>query len=507
MFSNIVKVLYNNNVRIREGDKWKAVFCMNHGLFEPLMMYFRLTNSPATFQMMMNDIFYNLILEGVVCIYLDNILIFTNSREEHDHISHLVLECLCKHKLYLHFDKCEFAKTCIEYLSIILSQNHVEMDLVKIAGVAEWPTPKSKKEVQSFVGFINFYHRFIADFSLHARPLFDLTKKDVLFIWGTCEDFTFNELKRMVTSAPVLVMLDSEQPYRVEADGSGVATGTVLSQLSCNNEKWHPVAYQSKSLSMVERNYEIHNTEMLVIVQALEEWHHYLEGAHHLIEVWTNHKNLEYFRTTQKLNRHQARWSLYLSCFDFSLHHKPGHSMGKPDALSRHMDQGSGHDDNCDMTLLSLELFQIQALVGLDLIGAEQKIMQDIRHSLGVSELEESITKAVQELRKDHGRMSVHSAEWSETDSLLTYCGKIYIPKNHNLHHRIIAQHHDSFIAGHPGRWKTLELTLCNYWWPQMSWFIGLYVCTCDPCNCTKLPHCLLQGELHPMETPVECWD
>jgi hypothetical protein len=178
----------------------------------------------------------------------------------------MVLERLQQHKLYLCFDKCKFAKTCIEYLGIIISQNHVEMDLVKIVGMVEWPTPKNKKEVQLFVGFINFYRQFIADFSLHAHPLFDLTKKDIPFIWGTPEDFAFKELKRMVMSALVLVMLDIEQPYRVEADGSGFATGAVLSQLCREDEKWHPVAFQSKSLSAVERNYEIRNTEMLAIV-------------------------------------------------------------------------------------------------------------------------------------------------------------------------------------------------------------------------------------------------
>jgi hypothetical protein len=122
---------------------------------------------------------------------------------------------------------------------------------------------------------------------------------------------------------------------------------------------------------MVERNYEIHDMEMLAIVQALEEWHHYLEGVRHPIEIWTDHKNFEYFCTTQKLNHHQARWSLYLSHFDFSLQHKPGRSMGKPDALFWHADHGSGCDDNCNMTLLSPELFQIHALLGMNLIGAE----------------------------------------------------------------------------------------------------------------------------------------
>jgi hypothetical protein len=146
-----------NNVRIHKGDKWKAAFRTNRGLFEPLVMYFGLTNSPATFQMMMNEIFQDLITEGVISIYLDDILIFTNSLEEHHQITCLVLDRMRKHKLYLWPEKCEFQKSRIEYLGVIISHNKVEMDLVKIAGVADWPTPSNKKEVQSFIGFINFY--------------------------------------------------------------------------------------------------------------------------------------------------------------------------------------------------------------------------------------------------------------------------------------------------------------------------------------------------------------
>src|SRR5262249_51625542 len=147
-----------------------------------------------------------------------------------------------------------------------------------------------------------------------------------------------------------------------EADGSGVATGAVLSQLSKEDHAWHPIAFLSKSLSAVERNYEIHDTEMLAIIRALKEWRHYLEGAKHNFEIWTDHKNLEYFRTAQKLNRRQARWSLFLSRFNFTLHHKPGRYMGKPDALSRRVDHKPSVADNQDVTLLKPELFMIHAL-------------------------------------------------------------------------------------------------------------------------------------------------
>jgi hypothetical protein len=159
--------------------------------------------------------------------------------------------------------------------------------------------------------------------------------KDVRFIWGLPQEDSFIKLKELITSSPVLVLPDDNLLFHLEADGSGIATGAVLSQQSRDDNAWHPVAFLSKALIPVEQNYEIHNTEMLAIIRGLEEWRHYLEGARHPVVIWTDHKNLKYFHVTQKLNRRQARWSLYLSRFDFTLHHKPGQSMGKPDVLSR----------------------------------------------------------------------------------------------------------------------------------------------------------------------------
>jgi hypothetical protein len=228
-------------------------------------------------------------------MYLNDILIFTNSLEEHHQITRLVLDCMHEHKLYLRPEKCEFEKTRIEYLGVIISHNKVEMDPVKIAGVADWPTPSNKKEVQSFIGFVNFYRRFIPGFSHHAHALFDLTMKDVRFIWGLPQEDSFMKLKELVTSAPVLVLPNDDLPFRLEADGSGIATGGVLLQQSVDDNVWHPVAFLSKALNLVEQNYEIHDTEMLAIIHGLEEWRHSLEGARHPVEIWTDHKNLEYF--------------------------------------------------------------------------------------------------------------------------------------------------------------------------------------------------------------------
>ena len=271
-------------------------------------MMFGLTNTPATFETMMNDIFADLVTECRVCVYLDDILIFTVDLAEHRQTMADVLQCLREHKLFLKLEKCEFERQKIEYLGLIISKGKIEMDPVKIGGVAEWPRPNSKKEVQQFIGFVNFYQRFIKDYSTITRPLFDLMG-NVDFKWGEGQERAFLELKQKVTSAPILTLPDDSKPFQLEADSSDVATRAVLSQQSESDGKWHPIAFYSKALSAVEWNYNIYDKEMLAIICALEEWHHFLEGTRHPFEVWMDYKNLEYFCSMQKLNWRQARWS------------------------------------------------------------------------------------------------------------------------------------------------------------------------------------------------------
>jgi len=207
-------------------------------------------------------------------------------------------------------------------------------------------------DVQAFLGFVNFYQRFIRDFSAKARPLFDLTRSKQVWTWSRKKQMAFKDLKTAVTTALVLVSPQDLEPFQVEADSSDFTTGAVLSQQLTTDGKWHPMAFYSKSLSSVKQNYEIHDKEMLAIICTLEEWRHFLEGATHPVEIWTNHKNLEYFMTAKKLNHRQACWSLHLARFDFLLYHHPRHTMGKPDALSRRANHGNGVLDNENIVLL-----------------------------------------------------------------------------------------------------------------------------------------------------------
>jgi len=220
---------------------------------------------------MMNDIFRTLIAEGIIVVYLDDILIFTRTEEEYERAVWRVLEVLAEHKLFLHPEKCEFHQKEIKYLRLVISENKVAMDPVKVAGVCEWPTLENWTDVQAFIGFVNFYHQFIQDCSTIARPLFDLTCSNKAWNWDAKKQKAFECLKIAVTTAPVLVSPQGLEPFRIEADSSDFASGAILSQQLPREEKWHPVAFYSKSLSPVERNYETHDKEILTIIRTLEE--------------------------------------------------------------------------------------------------------------------------------------------------------------------------------------------------------------------------------------------
>jgi len=268
------------------------------------------------------------------------------------------------------------------------------MDLVKVAGVREWPTPENKMNIQVFLGFVNFYYRFIQDFSTKAQPLFDLTRSEQVWTWSGREQAAFEDLKTAVTTTLVLMSPQDLEPFQIEVDSSDFATRAVLSQQSAMDGKWHPIAFYSKSLFSMEWNYKIHDKEMLAIIRALEEWRHFLEESTHPVEIWTDHKNLEYFMTAKKLNRHQARWSLHLARFDFLLHHYPGRTMGKPDALSRKADHRNGASDNKNIVLLRPEFLAVCALEGVELTGVEQKILSNIHKGNQNGDQEEPIAKA-----------------------------------------------------------------------------------------------------------------
>src|SRR5258708_23929463 len=243
------------------------------------------------------------------------------------------------------------------------------MDPVKVQGVTEWPQPMKVKDVQSFIGFVNF--------SEITHPLHTLTWKSKDWSWGTAEQQAFDALKNAVTSAPMLTFPSRSSLFCLECDASNFATGAVLLQQQ-EDVLFHITCFMSKSFSDTEWNYQIHDKEMLVIMHALEEWRHFLEGSNQKFEIHMDYKNLSYFQEAHKLNHHQAQWSLYLSRFDFILTHKPGRQMGRPDALSRQVDHLKGADDNTDCTRLVPEVFELRAMEAITLEGKEAAFMERI---------------------------------------------------------------------------------------------------------------------------------
>jgi len=270
----------------------------------------------------MNEILRDLINKEEVVVFVDDVLVGTETEEEHDEIVEEILRRLEENDLYIKLEKCVWKVRRIGFLGVVIGPKGIEMEEEKVDRVLSWLEPKNVKDVRKFLGLANYYRRFIKDFAQVARPINVLMRKDVKWQWGVEQQKAFDELKRVFTTKPVLAALDLDKEFRVEADTSNYATGGVLS-IKCSDEIWKPVAFISKSLSNTERNYEIHDKEMLAVIRCLEVWRHFLEGAATKFEIWTDHKNLEYFIKVQKLNRRQARWALYLSRFNFMLKHVP----------------------------------------------------------------------------------------------------------------------------------------------------------------------------------------
>ena len=493
-----------HNVRIKEGDEEKAAFSTFRGLFEPTVMLFGLCNAPSTFQAMMNDVLEEEIATGHVVVYIDDILIFTDNLTLHRQLSR-VLQKLQDNDLFVKPEKCKFEQSTVEFLGLIISKNSVSMDPKKVEGVKGWPTPTKVKHVQAFLGLANFYRRFIKDFAKIARPLTILTCKDKPWQWNEEQQLAFDRLKEAFTTAPILQLPNDTAPYRLETDSSDFATGAVLEQLG-EDGLWHPVAFYSKSLNEHERNYEIYDKEMLAIIRALEEYRHYLEGHPEPIEIWSDHLNLTYFRQAHKLSRRQARWALFLTRFNFILRHKPGKTMIRADPLSRRPDHEEGVDsDNQGRTLLTPEFFAIKAMQpSHESTVDDAQLLSKIKKALE----DDTMTKDYQALLASGPReFGKDLKEWNFENGLLLHRGKVYVPKDRELRLDLLKLHHDTRLAGHQGRWKTLELISRNYWWPGMSVDVKKYVQGCDTCQRNKPTRQPKFGLLQPNEVPAGPWE
>jgi transposase InsO family protein len=474
-----------NNVRIKEGDEWKAAFRTNRGLFEPTVMFFGLTNSPPTFQAMMDHIFGDLIRAGKMQVYLDDCLLFAPTLQELRETTREVLERCRQNKLYFKAEKCSFEKAEVDFMGVVISHKSIKMDPIKTKAIDQWPAPTNLREARSFMQFCNFYRDFIPHFSTVVKPLNVLTEKNHVFEWKEPQQRAFDLLKSAIRSDVVLMIPQEGHSFRLESDASDYAAGAVLHQIIDGVAR--PIGFFSKTFVEAERNYMIYDKELLAIMLALDHWRHHLMGLNGF-EIWTDHKNLEYFKTAQKVNRRQARWFTTLQDYDFTLHYRPGKANKIADFLTRGSHFDKGDKDNENVVLLKPEIFRRFT------VESEGDIVEEIRRK---SQLRDELVKK----RLLHGH-----PDFRENGLLVEYRGLVYVPMDKSLRERIIAAHHDSILGGHAGRAKTIELIQRTYWWPSMTGQVGRYVAGCEACQRTKprvgAPHATLQ----PNEIPPHPW-
>jgi transposase InsO family protein len=439
-------------------------------------------------------------------VYLDDILIFSRSLDDHKRHVRRVLERLRDNGLFAKPEKCAFHRDEIEYLGYIVSPRGVQMDPKKVSAIVDWPEPASVRQLQVFLGFANFYRRFIHSYSKVASPLTRLLKKDRVFDFDDPARQAFQQLKTVFTTAPVLAHFHPDRPSTVETDASDFAIAAVLSQPD-SNSIMHPVAFYSRKLTAPELNYEIYDKEMLAIVTAVKEWRAYLEGAAHPFTVFTDHKNLEYFATTKVLNRRQARWAELLANYNFTIVYRPGKSMGKPDAMSRRHDlsEGSKTSDTPARTLLKPG--QLQLAAARTVAAAESPLLSDIRAAQPLDPALHSLIPMLRdpEIPRDaDARRRLNGLSLS--DGLVLFNGLIYVPDRDAIKLQILRQCHDDPTAGHFGQAKTHERVMRHYYWPRMRRFVNRYVSTCDTCARSKTPRHKPHGFLVPLPVPSRPW-
>ena len=439
-------------------------------------MFFGLTNSPATFQRFMNDSFRDMISEGWLIIYMDNLLIYSPDIALHEERTKCVLQCMTELDLHLKLEKCKFATDEVEYLGMIVKPGQLAMDPVKLDSIASWPTPTKVKDVRSFLSFANFYRCFITDYSNVARPLINLTKKNLTWNWSPSCQSAFEALKRLFLSKPVLHLPNLSAPFAIATDASKYASDAILLQTDFNGD-WHPCSYLSQSFSPAECNYDIYDHELLAVIHTLKLWRHYLHGSPFLVQVFTDHKNLTYFRQPQALNRRQAWWLIDLADFDLKMIHVPGKLLAGPDALSRRPDLlPTGDDDNTGVTLLPPSLF-------VNLINTA--LSQCIKSASASDPL---VLQALQSMH-DNIPLPFRSclADWQVEAGILTYRGRVYIPADDSLCRAILERCHDHESAGHPGFLKTRQLVATEFWWPGLTSFVRHYIKGCAQCQQNKV--------------------
>lgn len=529
-----------------------TAFSCNGVTYRHNVCAFGLTAAPAYFQRFIAHVLEP--LKFCADGFFDDIIIF--SRSESEHVTHVraVLEQFAKFDLYLSPKKCLFHQDTVTFLGVQVSADGISVDPSKVSAVVNWPRPTTVKNIQEFLGFANFMRRSIQNFSGIVRPLTRLTRKDTPFVWSVSCEQAFERIKAAIVSAPVLVFPDCSRPFEVFTDASDIAIGAVLVQRGTDNKR-HPVAFMSRSLSDTESRWTTFDQELLAIVEAMTKWRHYVQGVFTTI-VWSDHANLVWFTKSRELTDREARWSEILAEFNFEIRHISGVRNRVADALSRSASGATAHHHE-PRPLLDPSILVAPALRiddndfgtssdfddsadsdddddsdhvdhnnhasqddqdddsddiehTLDSEASDSFDELDVLHSelLDVPELPDDLADNTK-LFADIRAATANDPEAADLDGkrgyalrngLLRRHGRIFVPKP--LRTRILFLRHDAPLAGHGGVRKTLELVTREFTWPGIVSLVTKYVSSCDLCQRAKTPRHASYGPLMPIPAP-----
>src|SRR5882672_10960985 len=371
------------------------------------------------------------------------------------------------------------------------------MDEVNTKAIQDWPEPRKVCDIQSFLGFANFYRRFIHNYSDIVVPLTRLTQKNIKWEFDESCWTSFNNLKAAFTTATCLIHWHPDQQVILETDTSDYAIAGILSH-QLEDGLVHPVAFHSRTLSPAELNYDTYDKELLTVYESFKVWCRYLEGCSHNIEVLTDHKNLEYFATTRMLSHQQVHWSEYLAPFNMTLRYHPGRLNAKADCLTcchdvytkeGGSDYASANPHNFQPLFMSEQLasslranYYAAPVTHAATIMDTERLYADI--TTGQLNDEVSRQKLSDVATPSDTHSSDPSVQWTRIgDGPLLYLGCLYFPNIDNLHLRVLQTFHDHITAGHFGQSKTYNLVSCELFWPGLCKDIQAFVKSCITCS------------------------
>jgi hypothetical protein len=525
-----------HRIRMDPASEELTTFRTRYGAYKCKVLPFGLTNGPATFQRYMNDTLMEY-LDDFCTAYLDDILIYSDDPLEHHEHVRKVLQRLRDAGLQADLKKCEFGVTTTKYLGFIIGTDGVQADPEKVSVVTAWKVPKNLRGTQSFLGFCNFYRRFIRNYSRIARPLVKLTRKNHDFQWTRQCHEAFEELKSVLSSSAVMKHFQPHLPTRVETDASDGVIGGVMSQLHTDGE-WYPVAFLSKTMLPAECNYEIHDKEMLAIVRSLAAWGVHLRGLERAVDIYTDHKALEYFLTTKKLTARQVRWAELLSEFNFVIQYRKGKDNIVADILSRRPEDVADQDqvkwDSRERTFLRQSQVSPEVLVDLGITVQAKDLPEDTpmvheyiledetpADKIGIMALDEELeftSGELDERLRTANRLAasldaVREEALTNPDSpflleegLLLYQGKLVVPMVDHLVTDLIREAHTTIQTAHAGMNKTIQMLSDRYYWPTLRADTSRFIRNCHPCRRNHVPRDKTPGLLHPLPVPDGAW-